>query len=139
MGSNARAAMFLLCPMRGKRAPELAGGALPRVLSKLTDIGIASVLVHTAALEDIDKQRILEDWRNGCAFVTDQLTRKMAFWQVLPWKLAGLMHHEPEVRGGKLEWSAGGGSQMHSGGFRPRFDRKLRLGWAGLGRCAWAW
>ena len=81
------------CPMNGKRAPELAAGALDAVLEELrwqSEAAILEVAGHTGA-EPEDVQRVMQDWGAGRTLIQATLQIKMRFWTLIPWRLAALL------------------------------------------------
>ena len=84
------------CPVSGKRAPEMACGDLrPRVEEWAREAELGVVVACASVAEQADRDAILADFANGVSFVAASLDLKLAIWRVLPWRLAGLAHHEP--------------------------------------------
>ena len=83
------------CPMAGKRAPELAAGALLQYFTALWSNKVAALLSvngDATALTPAESTQILEDLDAGRANMHLQLQSKLDFWSRLPWLLAGLAH-----------------------------------------------
>ena len=81
------------CPMSGRRAPELAAGALLQCMDELWDTHSASLLVqHSRHLSHTDKLRVLGDWESGRQAFHFYVTVKLAPWQSLPLCLCGIAH-----------------------------------------------
>ena len=57
-------------------------------------------LTHAQLLDLIDAKTeevvdiVTADWHRAEAYVQSTLRIKMQFWDILPWKLAGLGHHD---------------------------------------------
>ena len=83
----------LSCPMRGRRAPEVAEGALSRFIDNLflfNDSQLA--LVHTAGLEEEERSRLMLDWSAMKVHMRMQFELKLSPWQRLPLSTLGLGH-----------------------------------------------
>ena len=85
------------CPMRGRRAPELALNDFMQELSALSSHGATS-LVQSFSLDlpAEDRTKIVQDFEMGRSFLTAVLTLKTAHFRSLPWCAAGLAHHDQE-------------------------------------------
>ena len=84
----------LNCPMRGKRAAELAAGQLRAVLRGIRAQQVeALVLEHCSLLTPQELTDIHQDFEAGCSHIELLLSVKLAFWERLPWHCAGLSHH----------------------------------------------
>ena len=78
------------CPMAGRRAPELATGALQSYFQALADSYLADLLRSCPPMSGEDMQQVLADFSSGKSGVLGYLTQKLECWDVLPWKFAGL-------------------------------------------------
>lgn len=87
------------CPMKGKRAPELAAGALDATFDALWGGARDSLLEKCAELGATDEQQavLLNDFEAGRSFLQLGLQVKLDFWTRLPWKLAALGHFDVGV------------------------------------------
>ena len=95
----------LSCPMRGRRAPEVAEGALSRLIDDLflfNDSQLA--LVHTAGLEEEKRSRLLLDWSAMKVHMRMQFALKLSPWQKLPLSTLGLGHWDESVAR-RMLWS----------------------------------
>ena len=94
-----RRGMFHECPMGGKRAAELACGALSQVFEALADMGklLIDSRVCMAGLSAEESGQIAVDWDNARSHLEMALRAKTAFWQELPWRLCGLGHPSPDL------------------------------------------
>ena len=88
-----------ICPMSGMRAPELAAGELQVRLLKAKDerLQLLRKSFVDASLPPAEWSKILADFDAGIAFVKSGLELKLAFWNTLPYKVAGLAHHHESV------------------------------------------
>ena len=80
-----------LCPLAGRRAPELACGAArdhfqEAVANQTNQIRQAGVDMEMD-MEDI--QEVLEDVSHATAAMQAYVAQKLQCWDVLPWKLCG--------------------------------------------------
>jgi hypothetical protein len=87
------------CPLRGKRAPEMAAGQLFAVLQQICDAKLQDVLVSCsqAYLTPDQTASILQDFEFGKAQLRRALQQKLSFWSNLPWLLCGLAHFDEDV------------------------------------------
>ena len=84
------------CPMRGKRAAELAAGVLEKTLRNMEQLAFQSFLesdAEDAALSPADRAIMLKDLEYAKAYLHFGLTTKLSFWRKLPWRLCALAHH----------------------------------------------
>ena len=90
---------YAFCPMKGKRAPELAAGCLNDVFSKLVNLGKTSLLkvIQDRKLEGQDEALVMQDFEAGRSYLQLGLQVKMNFWCKLPWRLAVLSHTDAAV------------------------------------------
>ena len=90
--------MFTECPMSGKLAPYMAAGQLDRELERIRAVSTMELAdsFHSALSEE-GRSTCLADWHTGTAHIQKILREKFAFWQKLPWHLAGLSHHDEAV------------------------------------------
>eukprot|EP00971_Amphidinium_carterae_P096413 1907749-Amphidinium_carterae.1 len=75
--------------MQGKRAPELAAGKIDDVLASLFEASAADlmlVLQHSQAMA----AQMAIDFNHARAHMASILSRKLAIWQQLPWRLCSL-------------------------------------------------
>ena len=89
------------CPMSAMRAPELAAGELQTRLlnSDKRRLELVSVSLADSSLSATDWSRVLETYDQGIAFLKSGLDVKLAFWNTLPYKIAGMAHyHEGTAR-----------------------------------------
>ncbi|CAE7229370.1 unnamed protein product [Symbiodinium sp. CCMP2456] len=80
------------CPCKGKRAPELACGALKELLSQLDAFVLQG---HDQQLTNEERNVLNTDFEYGRSYLRFSLSAKFSFWDRLPWHLAGLAHHWP--------------------------------------------
>lgn len=89
---------FVDCPMRGKRASELAAGKLEETLSELsmTALNVFSCELDWRISQE-DRVVVFTDFEYAKAHLHFVLAAKFAFWQKIPWRLCGISHHWPSV------------------------------------------
>ncbi len=90
--------MFTSCPMTGKIGPMMASGEWRQVLIHLFDMAQLTVrgrLLDSLARDDLTK--CMSDWESGRSHLMQLFEKKLAFWNLLPWKLVGLAHHDAAV------------------------------------------
>ena len=81
------------CILGGKRAPELAVGALQKLLQRLKLELLANIVrdaVPGTTAEDMSM--IVHDFTQAVLHLIDTVNAKLQHWQVLPWSLCGLGH-----------------------------------------------
>ena len=84
------------CPMKGKRAAELACGSLGDTLEKLESFALQCFAEDPGKeLNEQERNTVTKDFEYGRVFLRFGLSSKFNFWQQLPWKLCGLAHHWP--------------------------------------------
>ena len=92
--------LVLNCPLRGRRAPELAAGTIQQVIADIM-AGQASVFVYTQSwvsnLSASDAKIVVTDLDVGKNRMLSSLQTKFAHWESLPYKLAGLGHIDENV------------------------------------------
>ena len=86
------------CPMKGKRAPQLAAGALDEVFQEILTICRGSVLkiVRANPIAQDQEGLLWRDFESARSYVQMGLQAKFDFWEKLPWQLAGLCHPSVE-------------------------------------------
>eukprot|EP00969_Alexandrium_andersonii_P077401 3412977-Alexandrium_andersonii.AAC.1 len=81
------------CPMRGKRAPDLATGEVWRFLETAWNSAFADLTVEcVSVLSAMQWAALVQDYNRGKAHCTYVLTLKLQPWSLLPWLLCGLSH-----------------------------------------------
>ncbi|CAE7909467.1 retm [Symbiodinium microadriaticum] len=85
------------CPMAGRRAPELASGALQGVLDEAFRSQQTELLLACSSLSASDRDTVLLDFGRGQAKLQNFLSIKLGFWQALPHRLLVLGHHNEAV------------------------------------------
>ena len=90
------------CPMVGKRAPELATGAVVEALDKICERTISDVLCsHRPGgpeLKAEDHSLLMVDWETARLQLVTGLCEKCDYWQRLPWLLCGMAHWQAHKR-----------------------------------------
>ncbi|CAL1151620.1 unnamed protein product [Cladocopium goreaui] len=92
------AVRFVDCPMRGKRAPELAAGKLEDTIAELST---AALNLFSDQMDfritPADRAVLMQDFDFAKQHLHVVLVAKFGFWRQIPWRLAGLSHHWPSV------------------------------------------
>ena len=84
---------YAFCPMKGKRAPELAAGCLGEVFDKLLSMRKVSLLkTMRGQLSQEDERIVMQDLESGRNYIQLGLQVKFNFWGKLPWRRAALCH-----------------------------------------------
>jgi hypothetical protein len=83
------------CPMKTRRAFELAAGGLWRLLRRFFQIVNTALLLDplTAALSEEGRALILREFGNARRHIYFTFKVKCSFYQQLPWVLLGLAHY----------------------------------------------
>ncbi len=83
------------CPLKGKRAPELAAGRLLPRVNEGIDQAMGEVFQICSAVPNESREKIINDFILGCDFIRMTLDIKVGHWMTLPWLFAGLcLPHE---------------------------------------------
>ena len=93
LSSNAIFRTRSACPLAGRRAPELAAGALDTLIQECFKTQHAELLVTCASLPRDEADSVLQDFARGQAKLEHFLMLKFAFWKALPHSLCALGHH----------------------------------------------
>ena len=81
------------CPMNTLRAPELAAGALPRLIEQKTAEGLANLLKESCVSLPLEQWgHIADDFQRGVAAISAIIHTKCSFWLQLPWHACGMLH-----------------------------------------------
>ena len=99
------------CPMRTRRAPELAQGDFLKELTSFSShSGSEFLRKFPVDLEESQQASIIREFEHGRAYLTMVLMLKTAHFRSQPWSAAGLAYHDQERA--REVWSA----------FRARLD-----------------
>ena len=74
------------CPMRGRRAPDLAAGRHRAYLSDLVAQCLSMLLVRCERLSQQDRDLIVRDWELAWTAISEVIEVKYAHWEFLPHK-----------------------------------------------------
>jgi hypothetical protein len=85
------------CPMKGRRAPELANGELFELLQRWWCSKHAELLSICSHLSQKDRDAILQDWEVAKQTIAFSLTTKFSFASSLPFLLCGAAHHDEDT------------------------------------------
>ena len=79
------------CPMKGRRAPQLAAGDAEKLALQVQQFASVDVVACTAdgGLTPPQRQLLLDAWETGTNRALLSLRLKFACWRQLPWHLAG--------------------------------------------------
>ena len=98
----------LSCPMRGRRAPEVAEGALHRFIDGLFHFNDSQILlVRSAGLDEEIKMRLILDWSAMKVHMRVQFDLKLSPWRQLPLSALALGHWDVSVAQ-RLMWECMG-------------------------------
>ena len=87
-----------VCPMAGKRAPELAAGCIPEVFDAIAGQALTEVLLAAPLPLSAEQQAVLlSEFHGARDHMRLVLLSKLAHWQRLPWILCGLAHPIEDV------------------------------------------
>lgn len=83
------------CPLKGKRAPELAAGRLLPRVNEGIDQAMGEVFQICSGVPNESREKIINDFVLGSDFIRMTLDIKVGHWMTLPWLFAGLcLPHE---------------------------------------------
>jgi hypothetical protein len=86
------------CPLKGRRAPELAAGSFDVLINEVSSMASASVMIlATGGLQADGRRKILSDFELLRVSSVQMLKFKLAPWRVLPRALAGVAHWDEVV------------------------------------------
>ena len=83
------------CPMRGRRAAELANGDFMTTIQELFEETAASLMLQMPRdLSADDRYMVVQDFERGRCQLLYTFTLKMTHWSEPPWLLCGIAHHQ---------------------------------------------
>ena len=86
------------CPMRGRRAADLATGQHRVVFNEIArEQEDMLFMVHLSALPEDDRRDLLLDFAAGRARLITELELRLSVWEALPLKLFALAFHEEDI------------------------------------------
>ena len=90
---------YAFCPMKGKRAPELAAGCLQTTFDEIVQLRKRSLLesIRQHGLDSESERCVLSDFEAGRLYIQLGLQVKFDFWTKCPWRLAALAHPHEEL------------------------------------------
>ncbi len=93
------------CPMRSRRAPEMANGDIIKIARALFNMQLASLVLlpSVAALNGEEKAAILRDFRLARQHILMTFTIKFSHWRQLPWVCIGVAHPSRDVAASCME------------------------------------
>ena len=94
------------CPMRGKRAPELASGAITERMEQCNQSTLSDLLVRLPeSLSLTEVASMTDDFNLGTSHMMGETSLKMRHWSLLPWSLAATAHWSEDVARNSVEKS----------------------------------
>ena len=84
-----------VCPMSGKRAPEVVAGRIDDLMEAVWQESESNV-IHLASLYNLtpsDLSRLRADMLHAKGVQTSLIQLKCSYWKALPWLLIGVAHH----------------------------------------------
>ena len=90
----------VVCPMAGKRAPEVAAGGLDDFFERLWAMRSGELLQSVSETRGISADvlsSLEDDLQRGRAYLHLGMVTKLDHWKRLPWRLAALGHHDESV------------------------------------------
>jgi hypothetical protein len=88
---------FHMCLCSGCRLPELAAGFLKERLRDLFNLSDGHVMVGVAVLAPTDQRTMIDNWNLGRDCLHLGLIIKFGHYDILPWKMFGMGHHDEVV------------------------------------------
>ena len=86
------------CPMRGRRACELASGKFNTLLDELCRVSSASLVMNMPpTIAQAERSAILSDFENGRSHILFQMALKLSHWQAFPWRAWGASCQDEET------------------------------------------
>lgn len=87
------------CPMRTRRAPEMADGAMVAMVRQLCTMARPQLLLYpsVAALGEEGKRLVLAEFGRARRHLIMVFVLKFSHWRQLPWLLFGIAHHDAAV------------------------------------------
>ena len=79
------------CPMRCRRAPDLAHGDLQRLIATECESSAADLFVKLPrTLSAVDRRELLQEFDMARAHLTFYVTAKLSHWSEFPWHVVGI-------------------------------------------------
>ena len=86
------------CPMRGRRACELASGKFNTLLDELCRVSSASLIMNMPpTIAQAERSAIISDFENGRSHILFQMALKLSHWQAFPWQAWGASCQDEET------------------------------------------
>lgn len=86
------------CPLRGRRAPELANGDFFKLLDALCERESHNVLCEMPSdITESDRAELLVEFEKGRAHLVFTMTLKLSHWSEPPWLVFAAAHHKASV------------------------------------------
>lgn len=117
------------CPLKARRAPEVALGSLEAVLEASLDQSMACLshdIGNQCSLED--RRVIIDDFETGRQHLAFILRLKLSSWQRLPLAMVGMAHHEPELAKAQMQRCLDMFDSNEAGYLHPLCDEVLAVG-----------
>ena len=84
------------CPLKGKRAPQLACGDEQAFLDSLSQASMSKLMMSKCSVPPGSWGATAEDFAHDCSYIRLGLSTKLNYFKQLPWCLAGLAHPAPQ-------------------------------------------
>jgi hypothetical protein len=90
---------FQGCPMRTRRAPEMASDGLVKHLRRVFSQGSEALLLlpPVAELSPNERAKLLREYGRARQHLAMTFSIKLAHWRQLPWILAGIAHPDRDI------------------------------------------
>lgn len=87
------------CPLRSRRAPEMANNAMMHLLRRLLQVGSQHLLTLHAVvrLGEEDRALVMREFSRGRQHLLLVFHLKFSHWRQLPWVCCGLAHPDPAI------------------------------------------
>ena len=129
LGKSARR-LLETCPMRCRRAPELAMNDFLQEMAAFSSQGANGLAQHFPLdLANEQRSQIVHDFELGRSYLTAVMSMKTSHFRSLPWSLAGLAHHDREKARelwSKARTEYGDGDTARAEMLRTRLPRLFR-------------
>ena len=117
------------CPLKARRAPEVALGSLEAVLE--ASLGQSMVTLshdigNQCSLED--RRVIIDDFDTARQHLAFILRLKLSSWQRLPLAMVGMAHHEPELARAQMQRCLDMFDSKEAGYIHPLCEEVLAVG-----------
>lgn len=86
------------CPMRGRRAADLASGKFHSIVQEMCEINAARLVMNLPpTITEAERLTIISDFENGRSHVLFQMALKLSHWEAFPWLTFGASCQDVET------------------------------------------